>query len=621
MKIPYNKSIKTYLIGISVIFTLVMTVLVVSVSYYTFNTLLSKSLIQSTSYNLHLASESITGDIMPIISMSRWSETNSQLSKYLEVASMMEDLRAEYLKTPTFDKEAAFKNAKDIVRIQSLTSWKRLQEEYRNNRSSLYIDRIIISSFFGNYLQISPISSYYAGNVFETITSFENFNEQLESADLFWTGLIKNPFSEGDSDYILPVIRPVYATFTNAVSGWSYIAINSQIITDSFKNFDLPSDSHLFITINDHTYQLRDSQFTQIDFEPQTFSALTYDSNKTAEIKDTDGNIYHVVSIKSALNGWIFSQTLSSKQFNDQRKVYYYILIFIGVIVLLLGFSLAFFLNRKINKPLEQLMHRMNQISQGDFSKDPDIEWTNELGTIGQGINQLAENVVVLMDKRIEDEKVKTDLEYQILQSQINPHFLYNTLNSIKWMATIQNATGIAEMTTSLAKLLRSISKDTKQLHPIKEEIKLLDNYFLIQKYRYGGTLQLQYNIESDELLDQIIPKFTLQPIIENAIFHGIEPKGAPGEITVHIYSESSYTLVIDIIDNGIGMTDEQIREVLSPKKENTSDFFNKIGINNVNMRIKHAYGNQYGLSITSVPDEGTTMRLRMIKRTYPQSS
>lgn len=170
----------------------------------------------------------------------------------------------------------------------------------------------------------------------------------------------------------------------------------------------------------------------------------------------------------------------------------------------------------------------MVRIAGGDFSRDPSVEWEHELGDIGRGINDLSENVSELMEKRLEDEKQKQDLEYKMLQSQINPHFLYNTLNSIKWMATIQGATGISEMTTSLSRLLKSISKGTSLLIDIREELSLLENYFTIQSYRYGGTITMDIQVDNESLYNSEIIKFTLQPLVENAIFHGIEPKAVP---------------------------------------------------------------------------------------------
>lgn len=115
-----------------------------------------------------------------------------------------------------------------------------------------------------------------------------------------------------------------------------------------------------------------------------------------------------------------------------------------------------------------------------------------------------------------------------MLQSQINPHFLYNTLNSIKWMATIQGANGISEMTTSLSRLLKSISKGTSLLIDIREELSLLENYFTIQSYRYGGTISMDIQVDEESLYNSEIIKFTLQPLVENAIFTGSSPKALP---------------------------------------------------------------------------------------------
>ena len=160
--------------------------------------------------------------------------------------------------------------------------------------------------------------------------------------------------------------------------------------------------------------------------------------------------------------------------------------------ILLLGCSLAFLLHRMIAHPISALQSRIEKISGGDFSADPDIEWDNELGDIGRGINSMSAGVTALMEHRLEDEKQKQDLEYRMLQNQINPHFIYNTLNSIKWMATIQHAPGIAEMVMALSRLLKSISKSNERLVPLYEEFALLNDYFTIQQYRYGGTITLE---------------------------------------------------------------------------------------------------------------------------------
>jgi len=618
MKKQSARSIKTYLINISVVFTLVITIFITSFVYIGFNTLLSKSLIQSTSFNLSLISESISKNLLPIMSLSEWCKSNLKLHQYIETANKMKIAADNYHTNQNPDTKITYESVKMTLRQQSLDAWKRLLEEFRANHSALYINQITVSSLNGNFLQVSPTSSYHAFNLYDTITSLVTFDKQFSSNKITWAGLETDPFSDKKGSQMLPLIQPVYNSYEDKVIGWSYLSLSTSIITDPLLNYDLPGDSNLLVTIDHQTYQLVNNNLIALEQMPENSRLNIEDVDFTKavqEITDYNGAKHKLVTFKSSLDGWYFSQTLSSKQFSEQRSIYYLLLVFISAIILLLGFALTFLLNHIINKPLSQLLQKMDLVSAGDFSYDPTIEWQNELGEIGKGINNLSTNISLLMEKRLEDEKEKNQLEYEILQSQINPHFLYNTLNSIKWMASIQNATGIAEMTTALSKLLRSVSKDVKQIHSLSEEIKLLDHYFLIQKYRYGGALTLTYTIENNNLLECLVPKFTLQPIVENAIFHGIEPKQSTGEINIHIYLDANNLLNIHIHDNGIGMTEDQIHAILTSSHDQDLDFFKKIGINNVNMRIKHSFGKSFGLTIISSHEAGTTVQIKLPKR------
>lgn len=281
-----------------------------------------------------------------------------------------------------------------------------------------------------------------------------------------------------------------------------------------------------------------------------------------------------------------------------------------------IGILLMITLNRMINVPVSRIRAKMLRVADGDFERDPSIEWNHELGEIGRGINDLSENVYLLMNRRLEDEKQKKDLEYKMLQSQINPHFIYNTLNSIKWMATIQGSAGISEMTTALAKLLKSISKGTKLLVPIEEELSLLQDYFTIQSYRYGGTITMEIRVDEDSLLQCQIIKFTLQPLVENAIFHGVEPKGA-GHILIHVFyerltEESPPSIRIDVTDDGIGMSPEKAAQILLSNDDSSTDFFREIGVSNVHKRLQYEFGESYGITIESVEGEYTTMSIHL---------
>ena len=157
---------------------------------------------------------------------------------------------------------------------------------------------------------------------------------------------------------------------------------------------------------------------------------------------------------------------------------------------------------------------------------------------------------------------------------------------------------------------MRSVSKDTKQIVTLQDELSLLDNYFLIQKYRYGGTLSLEYDIESEDLKNCSVLKFTVQPIVENAIFHGIEPKGEAGVIKITAKKLDSESFCIEITDNGVGMTGEQIANILSGTQSSQPEFFKKIGVSNVHQRIQYTFGPEYGIYFTSIPTSYTTVTI-----------
>lgn len=603
-------SIKTSITGISVLFTLVIAVFIATFTYYSFNTLLTRNQVQSARFNLHLVSETISKDLLPILSLTKWTEDNRKVSKYLVNASDAHLLKYDVINNGSEEVKSLYMESKDSLRFNALDTWKDLQDEYRRNRSYAYYRRIIIGNDSDNYLQLANDTSYMNLDIPESVRTLPYFDAFIKN-ESYWAGLHISPFDQNQDTLSLPILKSIKKIYDTDTIGWLYLDIDATIITDALKSYALPNDSKLYITIGEFVYEYKDQRLYEVFDSKLISSILSAESDVFNTLMNLNGDEYESVTIHSSIDGWTITQTLSSQNLMDQRSVYQNTLIIIIIIVVLLGLGLTYYLNHKINSPLKHILEKMDHVANGDFTIDPSIEGPNEFGMIGSGINSLADNVALLLDKRVEDEKLKNALEYQILQSQINPHFLYNTLNSIKWMATIQNANGIAEMTTSLSKLLRSITKDTNPIHSLDQELALLDHYVIIQKYRYGGTLSFNYSITNENLRSALIPKFSLQPIVENAIFHGIEPKNATGHIAIDI-KDMDGSLTIDIHDDGVGMTDTQAKELLDYSHESQNDFFRRIGISNVDSRIKHAFGSAYGLSIKSQLGTGTTMTLTL---------
>ena len=258
------------------------------------------------------------------------------------------------------------------------------------------------------------------------------------------------------------------------------------------------------------------------------------------------------------------------------------------------------------------MLYQTKEIAAGNFYEDPSIEGEDELGTLGHGINEMAVNIRNLLNQVVKDEQEKRRLELEVLQNQVNPHFLYNTLNSLKLMATIQKADGIKEMVSALGRLLMNISKNTSEKISLEEELSLLDDYVHIQNIRYKGKIKLEYHIENQADLNSKIIKFTLQPIVENAIFHGIEPKKDAGRIKIFITCADDDYIMICIEDDGVGITQEQIKSILTSLPVKKTRVLSGIGIKNVDERLKLVYGQQFGLSIESELGRYTRVYLKI---------
>lgn len=615
------KTIRGKIMILTAAVTLLITVLTTTVCFSVFQSFLRKNQIQSAEFSLQVVSNNLATDMKDIIYFSKWCCSNGVIQDYLEA---FKDLN----KLPTVSDDS------NNLRPMALSSHNRLKEEYYKIRSYQYIRVIVSNTNEKNFLYMTSsvsTSSPYAAKI---IRKSDFFKPLFDADDFLWTGLIHDPLSSVNSGQFIPIVRPVYDKFNLRIIGWTYVEISTRLFTDYLSSYPLPEDSQLFINIGDKTYRFQSNtlvetkkpyHITQNSFRKGSLSTRTLIQSVT--MNDGDKRILIERPIDS-INGWSITQILSEHQFKQQKNLYTWLIIGICLGIVSLGILLAFLLNRFIMDPIHKLSSKINSISAGDFSRDETIEWNHELGQVGSGINNMSDNILMLMEKRVADEKQKKDLEYQILQSQINPHFLYNTLNSIKWMATIQNAGGIADMTTALARLLKNVSKGTASMIPLREELDLIRDYFLIQQYRYGGSVTIDYEIQSDELYDCLIHRFSLQPIIENALFHGIEPTQTAGRIIVTAQTTEiagGKALMIQVTDNGIGMSEDMIEKVLKEDTEshNKTEFFRHVGINNVNKRIQYDFGPEYGITITSRQGEFTTMTIMLpyVLRTENQSA
>jgi two-component system sensor histidine kinase YesM len=290
---------------------------------------------------------------------------------------------------------------------------------------------------------------------------------------------------------------------------------------------------------------------------------------------------------------------------------------FWGLAFFSISILLSLFIAQRISRPIRQLRNSMRQVEQGNFSIRADIQSTNEIGELGRDFNIMVAEISKLLKNITEQQELKRKSELKALQMQINPHFLYNTLDSIIWMAEGGKQQEVIAMSSALARLFRlSISKG-KEIIDIGSEVEHVRNYLTIQKIRYKD--KLDYRIEvPDELKSYKTVKIILQPLVENAIYHGIKNKEGPGLILIGGRKTQS-GIELFVQDDGVGMNEETLSLLQERLKGNkavqptdSSLLHSGLGVHNVDERIKLYFGHDYGLVYESAEDVGTTVRIHL---------
>lgn len=277
----------------------------------------------------------------------------------------------------------------------------------------------------------------------------------------------------------------------------------------------------------------------------------------------------------------------------------------------------------KITRPLENLLHAMHTMGEGNIGLKLNENVKSELGILGKQFNRMSANIMELVEenKRIQEERHK--LEMQNLQNQINPHFLYNTLNTIKWMAIVSKADNISNCITALGNMLKPIYSNKEVNWNLSDEITYLKNYICIMNYRFGNSIEFMEDIPED-ILQINMPKFILQPIIENSIIHSNPLNDIKNVITIHAVLSEGYIL-ISISDVGVGIPSAKLISIqnllqqanLAPGETDTTVPLAKddtigIGLINIHKRIRLQFGSDCGLSISSFEGLGTTITIRI---------
>jgi two-component system sensor histidine kinase YesM len=381
---------------------------------------------------------------------------------------------------------------------------------------------------------------------------------------------------------------------------------------------ELLADSGNRVSMLSNTYIL--NQENKIVYSSSNPSLINENfDNKILQMADQTGNNYFkakyngetslITLSKSKNTNWRIINVTSQKELIKGIELIRNKSIIICLILVVCVLIISYMMARTIVNPIKKLKEMMLKVGSGKFGHSIPLTFNSELNLLAQGYNTMSSRLQELVDEIYIKEGQKRKAEVVALQSQINPHFIYNTLETIKQMAVIQKTSGVVEMTESLIKLLESSAKYNEGLITIEMELELLKSYIYIQETRYYGKFNVSFNYEESVLQYKTL-NLILQPVVENAIFHGIVPKNGIGsiDITIREYGEE---IAYIITDNGIGMPKERIKQIFNNSQEG---HFNKLGLYNVNQRIKLYFGEKYGVQVQSEIDRGTEVIIAIPK-------
>lgn len=414
------------------------------------------------------------------------------------------------------------------------------------------------------------------------------------------------------NDEVVSAVRAVIDPISQEVVGVILIDLKVRTVAETLVDVRLGKTGYLTVVDeqNRPIYQPKDPLVDTIPNE------WLEGKKSGAFSKEVDSQKLQFIYQKSPYSNWTIIGVFPTEEtIYEISEIQFYLVVFV-FIILLFGIPLSYFLANSISKPIGQLMKFMRKAEGGELGVRYTEKRDDEIGMLGRSFNKMLKQINELLRLTERHERQKREAEFRSLQANINPHFLYNTLDTIQWMARKQKATDIAEVVESLAKLFRIGLSKGRDIITLDKEIEHIESYLRIQKTRYGE--KLQYQIEVDENSSSLyVLKFILQPLIENAIYHGIKERRGPGQITLSAY-EKNGKLVLVLQDNGVGMSVSRLQEIRAALKDavrrtenqGESNSKNGYGILNVQARIVLAFGEQYGITIESTEKVGTTIEM-----------
>ena len=418
-----------------------------------------------------------------------------------------------------------------------------------------------------------------------------------------WLGRGNSLYQGGEA---VTLVKAIPMKEKDGMRGIVVIEINPEIFRSLLlSNQSLPISQYTFIV--DKKGQILCTNRT---VQPKWLEKIetTFQNGERSFILEWDQETYDVFGQYNGLTGWKTYSVVAVQDIFPQAAQLRGTIAMIVMLAVFAGLVAVTVLSCSITAPIRELSNAMKQVEQENFDIEIQSRRKDEIGHLITSFHYMVGKIRQLICEVYQKKIEQKNAEIRALQAQINPHFLYNTLDSINWMLIERDEQDISDVVISLGEILRYAVGGQNHLVPLGSEARYIESYLFIQKNRLEDRLNYQWELAEDTL-DVLVPRLIMQPIVENAVIHGIEPLKKGGVILMKAWIEKEM-LLIRVTDNGRGMNQEEL-EALREKISGTDEIEN-IGMRNIQRRMELTYGQEQAMEIESVQGEGATITLRM---------
>ena len=495
-----------------------------------------------------------------------------------------------------------------------LTALQMREQEALKQRAVTHMN--IVANTRGDITNIAVISKYrdvVLSDPIKEVNDYSGYNVTdwylrplSYKDDIFVSPSHVQSLIDGEYRWVISISKAILDPETGEVTGTMVIDLNYHVIESICENVDLDHTGYIYLIDGKKNLIYHPQQ-------PLIYSGIKSEDFQAALAMDpsqpyarVEGGEKIILRNTSGTTGWSAVGVINPHNLIRDRSAIIRFYVMLAYIAIIVAAIVAVLISTSITNPVKKLEKTMHKVEQGDLTIQADTGLKNEIGHLSRSFNSMIVKLRQLMQSIVRNEEEKRRSEILALQAQINPHFLYNTLDTIIWMSASGKNDQVVEVTSALAHLFQTSLSQSDSLVELDVEIQNIESYLTIQKMRYKDKLSFRIAVPP-QVRGLMTPKLILQPIVENAVYHGVKQNANGGSIEIGATLEDGeLTLVVQ--DDGVGMTQEQIDHIFDPRADDSRG----IGVRNVHNRIKLVFGEQYGLSYQSAQGAGTRAAIRI---------